>query len=578
MKKKIDIKKIDIKKIDIKKSIREIFKHKKIILPAVAVLLVLIILIVALPFGNDDTIIYKETEAVVGNLMVGVTESGSVDVGTIEQTFDLDISALARDTTQNNSQSSSGATGGMPGEAQGGGMDMFSQIFNFASGGQSTASITQGSDLVIEEVCVKVGQQIQEGDVLYVLSEESVAELCLQLETDAQQASADLEAAYAENEASKLSATHTYDSSIAYGKYALTEFNETIKALQSNIDDKQTQLDELKEEIAQQEAELAELKEELVTAKDMLDRMEYGLKTVDYNKTTYLYVDFEELRSQAQSTYDTLSNEIENLQNNIEKNNEQLVTYQSQLNQAKRNKETGTLAAKQTYDLRMLAYNTADETYDIAMAYVEETAMEQEEINADAQEKLALFNETIIDNAVVSQYSGVVIEVGKTKEDSVNTDDIMVVLYNSDDVTMTVTVAEDDMSQIEKGGKANVSFVAYSDKVFSATITDISDATTDSSGNVIYSVTATLEGDVEDLFQGMTGEVTFITKETKEVLYVSNRAVTRDGGKSYVKLKDESGNIKKKEVVTGFSDGVNVEICEGLSEGDIVLIESKVNG
>ena len=32
-----------------------------------------------------------------------------------------------------------------------------------------------------------------------------------------------------------------------------------------------------------------------------------------------------------------------------------------------------------------------------------------------------------------------------------------------------------------------------------------------------------------------------------------------------------------KEVTTGFSDGVNVEIIEGLSEGDVVLIESKVS-
>ena len=43
------------------------------------------------------------------------------------------------------------------------------------------------------------------------------------------------------------------------------------------------------------------------------------------------------------------------------------------------------------------------------------------------------------------------------------------------------------------------------------------------------------------------------------------------------KKRDESGNVQEKDVVTGFSDGVNVEIVEGLSEGDVVLIESKVN-
>ena len=76
--------------------------------------------------------------------------------------------------------------------------------------------------------------------------------------------------------------------------------------------------------------------------------------------------------------------------------------------------------------------------------------------------------------------------------------------------------------------------------------------------------------------KGMTGDITFITKETQEVMYVSNRAVTRDGKKSYVKVKDENGNIKITEVKTGFSDGVNVEIIEGLNVGDVVLIESKI--
>lgn len=74
----------------------------------------------------------------------------------------------------------------------------------------------------------------------------------------------------------------------------------------------------------------------------------------------------------------------------------------------------------------------------------------------------------------------------------------------------------------------------------------------------------------------MTGDLTFITRETEKVLYVSNRAIFRDGSRSYVKIR-ENGTVTEKDVSTGFSDGENVEIKEGLSEGDIVLIESKVN-
>ena len=75
----------------------------------------------------------------------------------------------------------------------------------------------------------------------------------------------------------------------------------------------------------------------------------------------------------------------------------------------------------------------------------------------------------------------------------------------------------------------------------------------------------------------MSAQVTFITKETETVVYVSNRAVSRENGKSYVKKKEADGSITIQEVMTGFSDGINVEIKEGLSEGDTVLIESKVS-
>ena len=96
-------------------------------------------------------------------------------------------------------------------------------------------------------------------------------------------------------------------------------------------------------------------------------------------------------------------------------------------------------------------------------------------------------------------------------------------------------------------------------------------------GNVTYIVTIILEGDVSGLFQGMTGEITFITKDTEDVIFVSNRAIIRESNQSYVKVKDDNGKIQKVIVTTGFSDGINVEIIEGLSIGDIVLIESKVN-
>ena len=48
-------------------------------------------------------------------------------------------------------------------------------------------------------------------------------------------------------------------------------------------------------------------------------------------------------------------------------------------------------------------------------------------------------------------------------------------------------------------------------------------------------------------------------------------------GLSRKKLLTDTGETVVTPVTTGFSDGRNVQILSGLEEGDIVLIESRVN-
>ena len=65
-------------------------------------------------------------------------------------------------------------------------------------------------------------------------------------------------------------------------------------------------------------------------------------------------------------------------------------------------------------------------------------------------------------------------------------------------------------------------------------------------------ITVKLGGETSKLYEGMTAQVTFITKETETVVYVSNRAVSRENGKSYVKKKEADGSITRQEIITGF--------------------------
>lgn len=534
------------------------------------------ILFWALRDDGEETV-YREAAAVVGNLTVGVTESGSVEIGTKEDTFDLDISALVRDSSDSDSQSSQTAAGaGGGGGMDMGGMNMFNQIFSFASE-QSQTAVTSDNTLTVASVEVSVGQEISAGDVLYVLEGDSVSEIAEKLESDVKKAETDLEAAYAEEKVSGLSARQIYDTSVTYGAYAGTEYQETISKLEKAVAEKEESIAVAQEELSLYRSLLADTQTEYAAAAKLLSEAQFELDYTDKQKETYLYVTRVQNLEQAQSNYDTLEKEVEELEQSIEKTEENLETLQSALKAAERELAQGKLTAQQTLDLRILARDTAQETYDIAMAYVEKEIAEQEEIYADAEERWSLFDGVIQDCAVVAEYDGIVTNVYFEAGDTIQTGDTLVTLYDLEDVTMTVTVAEEDMTDIAKGSAANVVLTAYPDEVFPAVVSDISDASADSSGNVTYEVTVTLQGDeVRKLYQGMTGDVTFITEEVREVLYVPVRAVTEENDKSYVKIKDADGSVRRVEVTTGFTDGVYIEIPEGLEEGEIVLIESVV--
>ncbi|MCR5459675.1 MAG: HlyD family efflux transporter periplasmic adaptor subunit [Acetatifactor sp.] len=550
-----------------------------------------------------EEVTYKESTASKGVLESGVSQRGSIDIGTIEQSFELDMSALQRvNASGSGSSSSSGSksqggmsSGGMGSGGMGaggmdfggfgssggssgggfGGMDLFGQSRNLGGNNTFTKS-DDSSSLTVEEVCVSVGQEIKKGDVLYVLEEESVQKLKETLESNVEKAKADLEMLYADQKVSRQNAQNTYDVSVAYGSYMQTEYNETVAELQDAVNEANDTLTQAKETLAEYEALLAETQTAYDKAVQSLKNCEWSRDNTAKESEVYFYVYYFQLTQQAESIESQLKQKKEQLESRVESAKSTVSRAQKSLNQAKRRLDQGKLEAQETLQLRQLAYNTAQETLDVTLAYLDIDAKEQEDTYADAQEKWDSFSAYVDGCNVCSQYDGTVTSVELGVGDTVGTNSLLVTLNSRADVTMTVTIDERDMNGIEVGTKANVILTAFSDEVFEAYVTEISEAQSDRSGNVTYEVTATLQGELEKLYQSMTGEITFITGKTEEeVLYVPKRAVTSNGEKQTVKVKTADGLVVEREVVTGFTDGVNVEIKEGLAEGEVVLTESR---
>lgn len=68
-------------------------------------------------------------------------------------------------------------------------------------------------------------------------------------------------------------------------------------------------------------------------------------------------------------------------------------------------------------------------------------------------------------------------------------------------------------------------------------VESIDTSSSSGSSTVSYNVTAAFTGDITGIYTDMTGNVTFISRQVTDVLYVSNKAVQSDGTTSYVKVK-----------------------------------------
>lgn len=510
---------------------------------------------------EEEKVVYRETAVEYGDLTVGITEDSEVNIGTTQQSFDLDISALV--------SSSAGNTQGSAG-----GMGMMS--FSFGS----NLLESQSQEMTVEQVHITVGQEITVGDVLYTLSENSVNEIRSQLETDVEETLAEFETLGVEQQEELAEAKQGYNTYVVNGKLAAVEYEQTMLELNQAVVETEEQLLEKQNQYNENLTEITKVQEELAEARKDLKEAEAAVSENYENrfKDPYYYTVFRNTRDMARTIVESLEEELEQL---VEQNTtllSEIAEATRSWNKACRLLVSGELEAKQTLETECYYASVADEWYSIQTEGFDNESMQLYSDYTNAVEKLDSFNTYVHGTQVLAEYAGVITEVMLSEGDSMTTGTTLVSLYNQDEVTMDISICEADYESVDREGKVNVSFAAYPEEVYTAVISEVSDAEYDSSsGEIYYTLTVTLQGDSSGLYEGMTGEVTFVTKETQSVLYVSNRAIFRDGTRSYVKVRDESGNVQEKEVVTGFSDGVNVEIVEGLSKGDVVLIESKVN-
>ena len=140
-------------------------------------------------------------------------------------------------------------------------------------------------------------------------------------------------------------------------------------------------------------------------------------------------------------------------------------------------------------------------------------------------------------------------------------------------VTLEISIDEMDVAKLQPGMTAQVKVDALGGEKCTAQITDISNTGTNEGGHSKYAVTLTMDR-LDRMLSGMNATAVIPLDTTQETLILPVAALVEEGNKTFV----YTGYDEKKEaffgaveVTVGVSDGENVQVLSGMTQGQEVF-------
>ncbi|CAM1362870.1 Efflux transporter periplasmic adaptor subunit [Tenacibaculum sediminilitoris] len=141
-------------------------------------------------------------------------------------------------------------------------------------------------------------------------------------------------------------------------------------------------------------------------------------------------------------------------------------------------------------------------------------------------------------------------------------------------------VDESEVGKLKKGTNIEVALGAIEDKKFPAILNFIAPKGTDEGGAVQFKIKADVSLDKEHFIRaGYSANAEIVLNKKDSVLSIKEALLQfdRKTEEPYVEVKKGDQEFERRDVKLGISDGVNVEILEGITADDEVKIWNKVS-
>lgn len=521
-------------------------KQKKLILAGTGLLILILAAcytVFIAPLLQKEQWIYKEETVERGTLKVGVTESGSLEYHTKSIDYDLDLDVSDDDEDDSDEDDD-----------------------------------TVQKYLKIEAIYAASGQRVTEGEELLKFTEDSVEAVRALLQNAVVEAQADYAEAESTYELSLLEAQTDYDTKKISESYAASIRNTSGTSVTNNVTSLQVQLEQKQANTASLQEKVTEAQEDYQDALEDYEEAKEGYEGAGMDNTVN-FMTYQTAYLNARTRYQQAKSALTQAEEALAENESTITDLQNRLAAAQAKQKINKLDTEETYQEAVISGQNARTAYDAAVEDLKETLQEAEETKEKREEQLQAFEDFVgSDGILYATEAGVITGVSYEAGDRLTATGTLFSYATSDDMRISVDVTQEDIVDLKVGDVVDITFTAYPEEAYTGSILSINTtATSDYSNTVSYTVEISVEGQLEQLYGGMTADVIFVTEEKDDVLYVSRKAIVEENGKTYVYRKTALGGKELTEVETGTTNGVDIEILSGLEEGDTIYLASKVS-
>jgi len=254
--------------------------------------------------------------------------------------------------------------------------------------------------------------------------------------------------------------------------------------------------------------------------------------------------------------------------------------------------------AKRQVEIYQVAFDNAKREYNRSQTLLDKELISFQEYDATkasydeaqlrlklAREKLALIQsgeteiaDMKVDNTIKSQINGMVlsrlVEEGEpvVPLTSYQAGTELMTLAYMDDLIFKGTVDEIDVGKLKIGLPAEIKIGALPNTNVNGRLAKISPKAHRDEGSTLFDIEIELTDLGESFLRaGYSANADIIITKKTDIILIPERLINITDSLSTVEIEDTAGTITVREVTTGLSDGINIEIAQGLEEGEMII-------